>query len=80
MISFIIEMPTEEDGHSRAHKFPFVASEIFNSSEAEAIFRHFFQDEVRAPVMKIQLKQKLQTKENSEENKDEKVNEQEVVT
>ena len=78
MISFIIEMPTEEDGHSRAHKFPFVASEIFNSSEAEAIFRHFFQEEVRAPIMKIQLKQKLQTKEKSEdkseETNDEKVN------
>jgi len=51
MVSYIIEMPREEDGHSRAHKFPFVASEVFNS-EADVIFKYFFPEEPK-PVMQI---------------------------
>jgi serine/threonine-protein phosphatase 6 regulatory subunit 3 len=31
MLSYIIEMPTEEDSHNRAHKFPFITSEIFGA-------------------------------------------------
>jgi hypothetical protein len=41
MVSYIIEMPTLEDSHNRAHKFPFVTSEVF-SGEADVIFKHFF--------------------------------------
>ncbi len=67
MVSYVIEMPREEDGHSRAHKFPFVASEVFNS-EADVIFKYFFPEESK-PVMQVQLKPKLQTK--NEEQKEE---------
>jgi len=51
MVSYVIEMPWEEDGHSRAHKFPFVASEVFNS-EADVIFKYFFPEEIK-PVMQV---------------------------
>lgn len=59
MVSFIIEMPTEEDSHNWAHKFPFVTSEIF-CSEADVVFKHFF-NEPPKPVMQVRLKSKLNT-------------------
>jgi hypothetical protein len=37
-------MPTEEDTHNRAHKFPFITSEIL-SSDVPAIFDMFFKEE-----------------------------------
>ncbi len=44
MLVFILKMPTEEDSHNRAHKFPFISSEIF-SSEVPALFDMFFEAE-----------------------------------
>ena len=60
MLVFILKMPTEEDTHNRAHKFPFIASEIF-SSDCPIIFEMFFSEpeEIKAPTLK--LKKELMT-------------------
>ncbi len=57
-------MPSEDDGHNRAHKFPFVASEVF-SSEADVIFNFFFLEP--KPQMQVKLKKVL---DNSDDKKD----------
>ena len=44
LLSFITEMPTEEDSHNRAHKWPFVVSDIL-SQENSSLLDVFFRDE-----------------------------------
>lgn len=34
-------MPTEEEGHNRGHKFPFMSSEIFNAEIAVFLDKFF---------------------------------------
>lgn len=48
LIDYITVMPTEEDGHDRGHKYPFIAGEIFNC-EINQILDKFFE----APVKPI---------------------------
>ena len=55
-------MPTEQDSHNRAHKFPFVANEVF-SSDVAAIQEMFFSSSQSLPaewVPELRLKQELQ--------------------
>lgn len=42
LVDFIISMPPEDCSHDRGHKYPFMASEIFNS-ELSKINDIFFQ-------------------------------------
>jgi hypothetical protein len=46
LIDYITVMPSEADGHSRGHKYPFIAGEIFNC-EINLIIDKFFE----APIM-----------------------------
>ena len=48
MLEYILKMPTEEDSHNRAYKFPFIASEIF-SSDVHDIQDMFFELEKETP-------------------------------
>jgi hypothetical protein len=42
LIDYITVMPTEQDGHDRGHKYPFIAGEIFNC-EINQILDKFFE-------------------------------------
>lgn len=46
LIDYITVMPTEEDGHDRGHKYPFIAGEIFNC-EINQILDKFFEAPVK---------------------------------
>lgn len=60
-------MPSEEDGHNWAHKFPFVASEVF-SSEADVIFNFFFLEP--KPPMQVKLKKALDSSDDKKDQED----------
>ena len=47
LIDYITVMPTEEDGHARGHKYPFLAGEIFNC-EINQVLDKFFEAPVKA--------------------------------
>jgi len=42
LIDYITVMPTDEDGHNRGHKYPFISGEIFNL-EINQILDKFFE-------------------------------------
>ena len=44
LLKYIIEMPTEEDSHNRAHKFPFLVSDILASSENSSLLDVFYRE------------------------------------
>lgn len=50
LIDYITVMPTKEDGHSRGHKYPFIAGEIFNC-EINQILDKFFEAPVKVKAV-----------------------------
>ena len=50
LIDYITVMPTKEDGHSRGHKYPFIAGEIFNC-EINQILDKFFEAPVKVKAI-----------------------------
>jgi len=41
LIDYITVMPTEENGHARGHKYPFLAGEIFNCEIGQILDKFF---------------------------------------
>jgi hypothetical protein len=73
LIDYITVMPTEEDGHCRGHKYPFLAGEIFNC-EINQILDKFFEAPVKTaaePAEEDQEDKETEDKK-SEEDKQEK--------
>lgn len=68
LLTYITEMPTEEDSHDRANKFPFLVSDILSQSNSPLLDIFFEEEEEEEEVVvKTEEKEEPEEEETTEE-------------